>query len=244
MPASAAAIQRRKKSAPSSRSRTEMNSSLVWACAIEPGPDADGGAVRRGRARRRRRYHGAVVKPRATAPSRCTHGSDSSVSSGARVALHADAHVGHDVAQDRPRAACGVLAARRRARRGNRARCGSASGTMLILLPPRMVPTLTVVAPSVGWARVRELGNELLLDDVEHAAHGVDGVAALLRRRAVAGDAGGLDLEPERALVRGDDAERRSAPARASGRCESRSSPRPARLRCPASSPIRPRKVQ
>ena len=56
---------------------------------------------------------------------------------------------------------------------------------------------------------LREFRNHLRLDQLEHAAHGIDGVESILRRGAVAGNAGGFHAGPEHALVRGNDAERR-----------------------------------
>ncbi len=52
-----------------------------------------------------------------------------------------------------------------------------------------------------------EIGNDLLLEELQHVAHGIDGVASLVGCRAVAGDAGGVDLEPERTFVGRDHAE-------------------------------------
>ena len=124
-----------------------MNSSFVWACAIEPGPMQTAGQSARLRTEASENQ-GAVVKPRAASPSRFTHGSDSSVSSGGGVALHPHVDVGHGFAQRGLDLRAQMLPARRPARRGQSISIRHWSGTMLILLPPEIVPTFSVAAPS------------------------------------------------------------------------------------------------
>ncbi len=127
-----------------------MNSSRVWAWAIEPGPmqmAGQPGPLRHEASEN----HGAVVKPRAAVPSRFTHGSDSSVSSGREKCVTRTAASGTTARSvDSSSARHGSASMPGTARQSSSMR--QWSGTMLILLPPAMVPTLSVGGPSLPWA--------------------------------------------------------------------------------------------
>jgi hypothetical protein len=83
------------------------------------------------------------------------------------------------------------------------------SGTMFGWAPPEIVPTFTVAVPSSGCAAAAQSRRVIRFEQVHDARHFVNGVLAKLRRRAVRRPAPRFELQPQTALVRGDDLQSR-----------------------------------
>ena len=78
---------------------------------------------------------------------------------------------------------------------------------MLTLWPPSMRPTDRLGGPRIGSGVDRDSVLGERLEDIEDAAHPVDGVDAPVGRRAVTGEPPGADLPPQGPLVAMDQVE-------------------------------------